>query len=223
MPRKRNACPPRCPPRCLLCNCVSHTTECCNSNMKGRREIMSEMDCMMSANMPDFKSFPVNELRYIVVDYQYSLDYITFPSAIIDLSKIKLIRRKISLTLPKTRMVCELVKRWHLYAPIRSSKQTPPEDEECPICIECMTKSRWNPSRLRWDICEAKTPPLDALFPRNIKTQCGHVFCGSCWERHYTTNSKYDHTDTDEIDWGEESHRMYLSCPLCRHMLRFSS
>ena len=178
---------------CLLCNCVSHTTANCNSNMKGRREILDVMkDCLMDDKMPDFKSFPVNELRYIVNNL------------------LKKIRGKISLTLSKTRIVCELVTRWKLYAPVRSLKQVSPEQDDCPICMEQMTFSIWNSRRLRWDLHEAILSPPDALFHGNIKTECGHTFCGSCWERHYGANLKYSHQT------GEQ----YLCCPLCRHELK---
>ena len=193
MPRKIIASSPGSRSRCLLCNCVSHTTASCNSNMKGRREILDAMkDCLMDDKMPDFKSFPVNELRYIVNNL------------------LKKIRGKISPTLSKTRIVSELVTRWKLYAPVRSLNQLTPEADDCPICMEQMTFSIWNSMRLRWDLHEAILSPPDALFPSSIKTECGHTFCGSCWERHYGANLKYSHQT------GEQ----YLCCPLCRHELK---
>ena len=179
--------------RCLLCNCLSHTTANCNSNMKGRRGILDAMkNYLMDDEMPDFNSFPVNELRYIVNN------------------QLNKIRGKISLTLPKTRIIHELVSRWSLYAPVRSLKQMRPKAEDCPICMEQMWVSIWNSRRLRWDSPEAILSNPDALFPSNIKTECGHTFCGSCWERHYGANRKYSHQT------GEQ----YLCCPLCRHELK---
>lgn len=180
--------------KCLLCNCLSHTTANCNSNMKGRRGILDAMkNYLMDDEMPDFNSFPVNELRYIVNN------------------QLNKIRGKISLTLPKTRIIHELVSRWSLYAPVRLQKPLNRLiTDDCPICMEQMSFSIWNSMRLRWDSHEAILSNPDALFPSNIKTECGHTFCGSCWERHYGANRKYSHQT------GEQ----YLCCPLCRHELK---
>ena len=58
-------------PRCLLCNSASHTHMACNSNMKGRRDMLVALgkSMMMDNIMPDFKSFPIDELKYIAHTY----------------------------------------------------------------------------------------------------------------------------------------------------------
>jgi hypothetical protein len=197
---------------CLFCNSLSHTTGWCNSNMKGRRNILEKMkDCMMADQMPDFNSFPVNELRFVVSEVALNHPAIVFPRRQFTTDEIKILRSQIPITLPKTRMVRELVKRWKFYGRIRAVKNTTPEDgDDCPICMDCMETPIWNPRLLRWDMIDAKISPRDAMFPSNIRTQCGHIFCGSCWESHYTTNTKVDYA-TDMT---------YLSCPMCRHKLR---
>ena len=200
------------PTRCLICNCVSHTTAYCNSNMKGRRKMLEEMnDCMMADKMPDFNSFPINELKFLV--YRVGLNYpnIVFPRKQFTTDEIKLLRSQIPITLTKTRMVRELVKRWKLYGRIRAVKNATPEDgDDCPICMDCMETPIWNPRQLRWDMILAKLSPPDAMFPNNVITKCGHTFCGPCWEIHYRTNGKYEYSCLS---------LPYLECPLCRHKL----
>ncbi len=202
------------PTRCLICNCVSHTTAWCNSNMKGRRTMLEKMeDCMMADQMPDFNSFPINELKFVVCRMGLNDNpHIIFPRKQFTSGEIKQLRSQIPLTLTKTRMVRELVKRWNLYGRSRKVKTTRPEDgDDCPICLDCMETPIWNPRRLRWDMCLAKLSPPDAMFPNNIRTLCGHTFCGPCWEIHYRTNRRYE--------YGRLS-SLYLECPLCRHKLR---
>ena len=206
MPRKQTSSATR----CLLCNSLSHTLSYCNSNMKGQRTVLEDMkDCMMADKMPDFNSFPINELRFIVIQYECSIAYTLFPQRLFVRPQIKYLHSHISLTLPKKRVVRELVNRWNLYASVRTERKNPCEEEDCPICMDCMSMPTWNHRLLRWDNIVAKQPPDDAMFPNNIKTQCGHTFCGSCWEQHYKTNRKMDYS-RDE---------MYLSCPMCRHRM----
>ena len=76
MPRKQTSSATR----CILCNSSSHTQSYCNSNMKGRRPILEDMkECMMADKMPDFNSFPINELRFIVIQYECSIAYTLVP------------------------------------------------------------------------------------------------------------------------------------------------
>jgi len=179
--------------------------------MKGRRNTLEEMkDCMMSDEMPDFNSFPVNELRFVVSEVVLNHPAIVFPRRQFTTDEIKILRSQIPITLPKTRMVRELVKRWKFYGRIRAVKNTTPEDgDDCPICMDCMETPIWNPRLLRWDMCLAKLSPPDAMFPNNIRTQCGHHFCGSCWETHFVTNTRLDYA----------RNLSYISCPMCRHKL----
>jgi hypothetical protein len=208
MPRKTNTTSQP----CLFCNSLSHTTGWCDSNMKGRRKTLLEMkDCMMSDEMPDFNSFSVNELRLVVSRVVLKYQKSVFPRKQFTTHEIKLLRNQIPLTLTKTRMVRELVKQWNLYGRFRSVKSTTPEDgDDCPICLDCMETPSWNPRRLRWDMCLTKQPSHDAMFHNNIITDCGHTFCGPCWEIHYRTNLKYE--------YGRIS-TPYLACPLCRSKL----
>lgn len=209
--------------RCLICNCVSHTTARCNSNMKGRRTMLEKIeDCMMADQMPDFNSFPIDELKFVISRMRlddnpriiFSRKHIIFPCKQFTSGEIKQLRSQIPLTLPKTRMVRELVKRWNLYGRIRIVKTAKPEDgDDCPICMDCMETPIWNPRRLRWDMCLAKLSPPDAMFPNNIKTRCGHMFCGSCWESHYKANCRVDYS------YGGPNDRTYLCCPMCRHRM----
>jgi hypothetical protein len=203
------------PTRCLICNCMSHTTAYCNSNMKGRRTMLEKMeDCMMSDQMPDFNSFPIDELKFVISSMKLNDPSIVFPRRQFTSDEIKQLRRQIPLTLPKTRMVRELVSRWNLYGRIRVVKTTRPEDgDDCPICMDCMEAPNWNYRRLRWDMCLAKLSHPDAMFPSNIKTSCGHMFCGSCWESHYKANRRVDYSYDGPND------RTYLACPMCRHRM----
>lgn len=198
--------------RCLICNCVSHTAAWCNSSMKGRRKILEEMkDCMMADQMPEFNSFPIDQLKFVISSMKLNDPRIVFPHRQFTTDEIKILRSQIPLTLPKTRMVHALVQRWNLYGRIRTVKKVTPENgDDCPICMDCMEMPVWNDHLLRWSMIDAKFSPRDAMFPSNIRTQCGHIFCGTCWESHYTTNTKVDYA-TDMT---------YLSCPMCRHKLR---
>lgn len=138
--------------RCLLCNCLSHSTERCNSNMNGRRallqnickDMMYDDKLMMDDKMPDFNSFPINELRYIILAYQGTLKNIMFPRTNYHPEIIKLMRTPIPLTLPKTRMIKELAIRWHYFQPVRQLKKMKPADGvDCPICMLCLRVIRF--------------------------------------------------------------------------------
>lgn len=209
--------------RCLLCNCLSHSTERCNSNMNGRRallqnickDMMYDDKLMMDDKMPDFNSFPINELRYIILAYQGTLKNIMFPRTNYHPDIIKLMRTPIPLTLPKTRMIKELAIRWHYFQPVRQLKKMKPADgDDCPICMECMETPVWSSYRCRWNMMKAYVSPPDAMFKGNkVRTECGHEFCGNCWESHYKANYRVDYS------YGGPNDRTYLSCPMCRHRM----
>lgn len=207
-------------PRCLLCNCLSHSTKRCNSNMNGRRALLQNMsECMMDDQMPDFNSFPINELRFIVLAYQSKLENIKFPRTNYHSAIIKFMRTPIPLTLPKSRMIKELATRWHYFQPVRQLKKMKPANgEDCPICMECMEAPVWNSYLCRWTMLKAYVSPPDALFPGNkVQTECGHEFCGRCWEAHIKSNyRRMFHTRSNYHET-----RIVVHCPMCRHQMLY--
>ena len=205
-------------PRCLICNCSSHHTVACNSNMNGRRSLIQNMrNCMMDDIVPDFNSFPINELRFIVLLYQSTIQHIMFPRTHYSPSQITTLRTDIPLTLPKTRMVKELVKRWSYFSSVRKLKKMIPNDgDECPICMECMEIPIWNDYRCRWDMMKGYRSPPNALFTANkVRTECGHEFCCICWERHIKSN----HTRNFNLQNDHNIPLFSVRCPLCRHQI----
>jgi hypothetical protein len=208
--------------RCVFCNNSSHTTANCNSNMNGRRKILTDigMNFVLEDETPDFKSFPINELRFIASTYYVKFQKQTEKRYVRNylfchLSALKCLYSPIQNTLTKTRMIQELTDRWRVYRPIRNHKKNgKPEGEcdDCPICMDTMSQYLWNSNRLNWEV----TP----ICNDNIRTQCGHSFCGSCWDRHLDSNGKIEY---DVIDgWRDQpTGRMYINCPICRHQMHF--
>lgn len=201
--------------RCLLCNSASHGHMACNSNMKGRRDMLVALSksMMMDNIMPDFKSFPIDELRYIA--HTYTTEVLGFnrhkqlvavkPGIHWDQSIARHLFTPIILTLTKTRMVKDLIFRWNSYGLVREKKHTTPESDDCPMCMECMVTPVWNEHMSRWDSID--TQSTDGIkFYNNIITKCRHKFCGRCWELHMRANTKYD----------DYQHKHYIGCPMCR-------
>ena len=218
--------------RCAFCNSPSHTTSNCNSNMKGRREILSNIGgtFMLDDVLPDFKSFPINELRFIASIYE---NFQKTPSRrnmrthllggcgyFDGTDTIDYLYSPIPITLTKSRMIRELVRRWTMYTQVRINyNHEKPEDGDCPICMDCMSTHIWDPTRLNWDKIATKSVLPGALFLGNIRTQCGHTFCGGCWELHVKANSKPEYHDNRFNQ--ELTGRSYIQCPMCRHRMYY--
>ena len=215
--------------RCVFCNSASHTTANCNSNMKGRRKMLSDLgrDFMLEDEIPDFNSFPINELRFIASKYEsfqkipnkrnmkrQMSNYFDRPCL------VDYLYSPIPTTLTKTRVIKELVHRWTIYAAVRVNRNhEKPEDEDCPICMDCMSTPIWDPTKLDWN-CIATKPSLSgALFHGNIKTQCGHTFCGGCWELHVKANGKPEYHENRFHQ--EPTGRSCIGCPMCRHKMYY--
>ncbi len=207
--------------RCVFCNNSSHTTGNCNSNMNGRRKILTVigMNFMLEDETPDFKSFPINELRFIAstyVKFQKQTEKIYVRNYLFQHQRaLKCLYSPIQYTLTKTRMIQDLTDRWRVYRPIRNHKKhRKPEDEcdDCPICMDAMSQCLWNPTKLNWEV----TP----ICNDNVVTRCGHSFCGSCWDRHIAANGKVEY---DVVDGWQDipTGRMYINCPMCRHQMHF--
>jgi hypothetical protein len=214
---------------CTFCNSRSHVTSNCNSNMKGRRNILTEIGryFMLDDNLPDFKSFPINELRFIASRYETSQKITTkyymrkHMRGYFDREcEVDYLYTPVPVTLTKSRLINELTRRWNLYVKVRTNyNHEKPEDGDCPICMDCMSTNVWNPAKLNWDTVATKPYQPSAMFDGNIRTPCGHVFCGGCWELHMTANSKIEYR---ENTWRDEpSGRMILACPMCRHKLYY--
>ena len=203
-------------PRCLLCNSASHEHEQCNSNMNGRRDLLRTLaeTMMMEDTMPDFKSFAINELRYIAFHYMQSMMFTRrVPKGQyqvhLDPMRVKHFRSPIPLTLTKTRMVKDLTARWVYIADIREKKRTIPEEDNCPICMECMLMPVWNAYTLAWDTKD--------MLPSRIITKCKHSFCGDCWGLHIGASAKREYIDhIHEGNWT-------VKCPLCRTNMVFTN
>lgn len=208
--------------RCVFCNNSSHITENCNSNMNGRRKMLTDIgiNFLLEDETPDFKSFPINELRFIASTYvkfqkqtekAYVRNYL-FQRPL----EMKCLYSPIQNTLTKKRMIQDLTDHWRIYRPIRyHKKHGKPEDDcdDCPICMDTMSQCLWNPTKLNWEV----TP----ICNDNVVTRCGHKFCGSCWDRHIAANGKVEYKRSEQ-DWFEiPTGRMYINCPICRHQMHF--
>ena len=215
--------------RCVFCNSLSHTTADCNSNMRGRRQFLTKIgwEFMLDDNLPNFNSLPINELRFIASIYEKfqkitskrylrTQMYMYFDNE----WQIEYLYSPIPPTLTKSRMIKELVYRWTIYVSIRNNhNHEKPEDGDCPICMDCMSTSIWNPTKLNWQMIATKLDLENAMFPGNIRTLCGHSFCGSCWEFHVKANGEveyYEHRIREE-----PTGRVMVSCPMCRYPMRY--
>jgi len=217
-------------PRCVFCNSPSHTTAECNSNMKGRRKTLFDIGStfMLDDTLPDFKSFPINELRFIVSIYEdfqktsykryvkkYMCRYFGRKGDVVEY-----LYSPIPFTLTKNRMIIELTRRWRIYAPVRINHyHKRPEDNDCPICMDRMSTHTWNHFKLKWDVIVKPWLP-SSMFNGNIRTLCGHNFCGSCWEMHLNANSKVEYF-VNLFREEEPTGRMIVSCPMCRHQMYY--
>lgn len=192
--------------RCLFCNCRSHKTTGCNSNMNGRRKLLDGMsECMLLPECPDFNSFPINELRYIAHNYVLYAKT-TWPYEHMgNKYNRKYLRQPISLTLSKNRLVRALVDRWTGLAPVRALMSSPPENKDCPICYETMITHKWFQLKASWvEVC---LHTYDAKYVSPMRADsCKHTFCGRCWGAHVDYNNKYN----EEFDY------YYVDCPMCR-------
>ena len=224
---------------CVFCNSVSHTTTNCNSNMNGRRDLLTETarTFMLDDTLLDFNSFPINELRFIASIYedfqktpdkhqlkhrlkQHQCEY--FDSELM----IEYLLSPIPITITKSRILKEFTLRWTMYAPVRISKNhEKPEDEDCPICLDCLYIPRWNLVSLEWDMVTPNLYSPDAPDDGNVITLCGHIFCGCCWEKHKTASGKLDQEYYNKknilVDEFTKCIRMMVSCPLCRGKVQY--
>ena len=192
--------------RCVYCNCLSHTSDKCNSNMNGRRKFLDGMwNCMIRAECPDFNTFPINELKYIATKYALYEKAVWSNDHMGQQFNREYLRRPISLTISKNRLVRALVDRWTGFADMRKMLHSQPEDVDCPICYEKLFNYRWSFRTSSWmkeyeyinDPCHENPVAMN---------RCKHMFCGRCWDGHITRNSKYD----DRIG------QAYVDCPMCR-------
>ena len=142
--------------------------------MKGRRKILTEIgnNFMLDDALPDFKSFPINELRFIASKYevsqkipnkrkmkQHMSDYFDRPCL------VDYLYSPIPTTLTKSRMIKDLTSRWRIYTVVRVNyNHEKPENDDCPICMEDLKQT-------------------DLLV-----TRCGHQFHGTCMLRHMKTH-----------------------------------
>ena len=197
---------------CVFCNSLSHKKENCNSTFNGRRNHLDKgWDFQMHDECPGFDTLAANELRYI------AWHYAAYEGAIHDWGEKttqqynrKFKFRPVDLTLSKTQLIKELVRRWEIFQPVRDlieNKPEPTEDDECPICLDCTTTScKWVYNVSNWVKCDNK-----------ITTECKHSFCKTCWTSHIEKNRRYDYQSR-----GNRHHmggNICVSCPMCRHKI----
>jgi hypothetical protein len=177
---------------CLFCDSARHDTTKCNSNMKGKLNML--LDCMKNTECPDFGSFTSQELKVVayLTPYEKSMQ-----SNAMGNNKLnrKYGRTPIPLTLSKTRMVKALCERWKSLHIVREnySKKTTVMDEidDCPICFEQIQECRWSWTHSVWS---------RDYSVNTVRTKCNHYYCRSCWDN---IKPQYYH-DTMK------------PCPLCR-------
>ena len=196
--------------RCVFCNSLSHHMDNCNSNFNGKRKSLDNGWCfLMDGGCPNFEHLAANELRYIA--YHYA----AYEGVVHDWREKntqhynrKFRLRPVDLSLSKSQLIKELVRRWEGFQQVRDLYQTKPvatEDDDCPICLECTTTSyKWVYNVSSWVKVEDK-----------VTTECKHSFCKKCWitfieksddQFHYWDNSEY-------------KVKINVSCPICRHKI----
>lgn len=174
---------------CLFCDSTRHNTSKCNSNMKGKLDMLC--DIMKNTECPDFGSFTLKELKVIayLTPYEKSMQSNTMGNNRLN-QKYK--RNLIPLTLSKTRMVKALRERWESLHIVRENhSKKPTEMDDCPICFESIQCCSWSWTHSVWS-CDYNV--------NTIITKCNHHYCSSCWD-----NIKPKHY-----------HGTIISCPLCR-------
>ena len=177
---------------CLFCNSVRHDTTKCNSNMKGKLNML--LDCMKKPECPDFGSFTLQELKVVAYLTPYEKSLLSNTMGSNKLNR-KYGRTPIPLTLSKTRMVKALCERWKSLHIVRENYSKKPtvmdEIDDCPICFEQIQECRWSWTHSVWS---------RGYSVNTVRTKCNHYYCGSCWD-----NIKPQHY-----------HGSMKSCPLCR-------
>ena len=200
--------------RCVFCNSLSHKKENCNSTLNGRRNHLDQgWDFQIHDECPNFEVLAVHELRYV------AWHYAAYEGAIHNWDKKtsqqynrKFKFRPIDLTLSKTQLVKELVRRWEIFQPVRElikNKPEPTKEDECPICLECDTTTYdWSPNISNW-----------VKKNENIITECKHSFCKRCWKSWLEkSNNQYHYWDN-----GEYKVDILVSCPLCIRKLKYQT
>lgn len=192
--------------RCEFCNSLSHKKEACNSNFNGRlKSIDRGWSCMMDDECPKFEILKLNELRYV------AWHFAAYEGAVHDWRKKttqqynrKFRFRSIDLSLSKTQLIKELVRRWEGFQPVRDLYENKPEtivDDDCPICLECTTTTyEWSYNISSWVKHENK-----------VTTKCKHSFCKKCWIT-YTEKNRY-------FDFTGPIGNVCVNCPMCRHKI----
>ena len=197
---------------CDFCNSTTHPTRCCNSNFGGKRKGIDNRWFMLEDVCPVFGEFNHNELKYIAckkalyekgnnVSDRMGRDY-----------NRKYIRNPIPITLSKRHLVIALEKRWNGLAPIRLLRNTPPENDTCPICIDVnITTSRFSEATSEW-----KTT-ISSETSELCITVCNHTFCNPCWKAHVARNCKMG-----EYVAGVWDETPFIACPMCRTKMTIS-
>lgn len=198
---------------CIFCGCRHNSLNCNNREV---RELDRMALCMSYDTCPDFKTFPINHLRYIAHYYaQYERAIVVKWWDPPNKKRFNRIAKysPISMELSKGRMVKALTDRWKGFASYRINMKTPsPDCEECPVCMDCMVKYEWDHvyGKVIKKTCAKFNDCYEEFLP--VITKCQHTFCGVCWDTLLKTNVK-------EIGYVNHvwDYTKYVSCPMCRY------
>ena len=196
--------------RCVFCNSLSHKMENCNSNFNCKRKSLDQgWCCMMDNECPKFEKLAANELRYVAWHFaSYEGAIHNWDEKTTQQYNRKFRFRPIDLTLSKTQLVKELVRRWEGFQSVRDVSKTKPElteeDDDCPICLglDCTTTYKWSLNISSWVKHDDK-----------VTTECNHSFCKKCWTTHTEINRRYD-------SFHSAGGNMCVECPMCRHKIK---
>lgn len=197
---------------CVFCNSTTHLTRCCNSNFGGKRKGIDARCFMLEDVCPTFSQFNHNELKYIACKKALYEQANNESDRMGRAYNRKYVRNPIPTTLSKRQIVIALEKRWKGFASIRLLRNTPPESDTCPICMDVNTTTSWFSEKTStWD-----TEIYSATYEL-YTTSCNHTFCNPCWKAHAERNHKMG-----EYVGGVWDETPFISCPMCRAKMPIS-
>jgi len=173
---------------CLYCDSARHTVSRCPLTFGNKLSGLYSVEC------PDFHSYTLKELKVIALINPFKYNFDSRPAHFENRKNKEHGYDPIPLTLSKNRLIQALTNRWKGRKTIIQQYNTPPDEEECPVCYNPIQYSSWHYAQSCWET---------DYWQGTIRTKCNHHFCGSCWNKIKPIRNRYNEPDTK-------------TCPMCR-------